>query len=84
MLVYDSIDWFQAVEYRLLQHAPFPAAVQDAAAVYAHVLGKYGCLPDTATHKLAMDVESTKLSRLAATLTCHITSAKTRSGKPKT
>lgn len=27
-----------AVEYRLLQHAPFPAAVQDAAAVYAHVV----------------------------------------------
>lgn len=29
---------YEAVEYRLLQRAPFPAAVQDAAAVYAHVL----------------------------------------------
>ncbi|KAI0916019.1 hypothetical protein AcV5_003475 [Taiwanofungus camphoratus] len=27
-----------AVEYRLLQHAPFPAAVQDAAAVYASIV----------------------------------------------
>lgn len=35
-----------AVEYRLLQHAPFPAAVQDAAAVYAHILRKYKCLPE--------------------------------------
>ncbi|KAI0064317.1 alpha/beta-hydrolase [Artomyces pyxidatus] len=26
-----------AVEYRLLQHAPIPAAIQDAAAVYAHL-----------------------------------------------
>ncbi|KAF9485636.1 alpha/beta-hydrolase [Pholiota conissans] len=31
-----------SVEYRLLQHAPFPAVVQDAAAVYAHVLKEYG------------------------------------------
>ncbi|PPQ92171.1 hypothetical protein CVT25_008945 [Psilocybe cyanescens] len=31
-----------AVEYRLLQHAPFPAVVQDAAAVYAHVVEQYG------------------------------------------
>ncbi|KAK7685916.1 hypothetical protein QCA50_010724 [Cerrena zonata] len=30
-----------AVEYRLLQHAPFPAAVQDAAAVYAHIVTTY-------------------------------------------
>jgi len=27
-----------AVEYRLLQHAPFPAALQDAAAVYAKII----------------------------------------------
>jgi len=27
-----------AVEYRLLQHAPVPGALQDAAAVYAHLL----------------------------------------------
>ncbi|OBZ67432.1 hypothetical protein A0H81_12578 [Grifola frondosa] len=30
-----------AVEYRLLQHAPFPAAVQDAATVYAHIVRRY-------------------------------------------
>ncbi|TFK89925.1 alpha/beta-hydrolase [Polyporus arcularius HHB13444] len=30
-----------AVEYRLLQHAPFPAAVQDAAAVYAHIVSRH-------------------------------------------
>ena len=30
-----------AVEYRLLQHAPFPAAVQDAAAVYAHIVNRH-------------------------------------------
>ncbi|KAI0764579.1 alpha/beta-hydrolase [Trametes elegans] len=30
-----------AVEYRLLQHAPFPAAVQDAAAVYAHIVQRH-------------------------------------------
>jgi hypothetical protein len=27
-----------AVEYRLLQHAPIPGALQDAAAVYAHIV----------------------------------------------
>ncbi|KAA1471689.1 alpha/beta-hydrolase [Dentipellis sp. KUC8613] len=27
-----------AVEYRLLQHAPIPGAIQDAAAVYAHLV----------------------------------------------
>lgn len=27
-----------AVEYRLLQHAPIPGAIQDAAAVYAHIV----------------------------------------------
>ncbi|KAF9809151.1 hypothetical protein IEO21_07524 [Rhodonia placenta] len=32
---------FIAVEYRLLQHAPFPAAVQDAAAVYAHIVRQH-------------------------------------------
>ncbi|KAF8964728.1 Alpha/Beta hydrolase protein [Flammula alnicola] len=31
-----------SVEYRLLQHSPFPAVVQDAAAVYAHVVEQYG------------------------------------------
>ncbi|KAL6299231.1 alpha/beta hydrolase fold-domain-containing protein [Sparassis latifolia] len=30
-----------SVEYRLLQHAPFPAAVQDAAAVYAHIVHQH-------------------------------------------
>ncbi|KIK69237.1 hypothetical protein GYMLUDRAFT_35306 [Collybiopsis luxurians FD-317 M1] len=30
-----------AVEYRLLQHAPLPAVIMDAAAVYAHVVNKY-------------------------------------------
>ncbi|KDR77252.1 hypothetical protein GALMADRAFT_246557 [Galerina marginata CBS 339.88] len=30
-----------SVEYRLLQHAPFPAVVMDAAAVYAEVVEKY-------------------------------------------
>ena len=29
------------MEYRLLQHAPFPAAVQDAAAVYAHIVQRH-------------------------------------------
>lgn len=29
------------MEYRLLQHAPFPAAVQDAAAVYAHIVRRH-------------------------------------------
>ena len=41
--------YYEAVEYRLLQHAPFPAAVQDAAAVYAHVVHTYSHLdPRTA------------------------------------
>ncbi|KAF9451106.1 alpha/beta-hydrolase [Macrolepiota fuliginosa MF-IS2] len=31
-----------SVEYRLLQIAPFPAVVQDAAAVYTHVVEQYG------------------------------------------
>lgn len=35
------LDEVYAVEYRLLQVAPFPAVVQDAAAVYAHVVQKY-------------------------------------------
>ncbi|KAJ3903659.1 Alpha/Beta hydrolase protein [Lentinula edodes] len=30
-----------AVEYRLLQHAPLPAVIMDAAAVYSHVVNKY-------------------------------------------
>ncbi|KAI1788688.1 alpha/beta-hydrolase [Ganoderma leucocontextum] len=30
-----------SVEYRLLQHAPFPAAVQDAATVYAHLVRRH-------------------------------------------
>ncbi|KAG6852621.1 hypothetical protein C0991_010392 [Blastosporella zonata] len=30
-----------SVEYRLLQHAPFPAAIQDAATVYARVVERY-------------------------------------------
>ncbi|KAG6878150.1 hypothetical protein C0993_011568 [Termitomyces sp. T159_Od127] len=30
-----------SVEYRLLQHASFPAALQDAATVYAHVVQRY-------------------------------------------
>lgn len=38
-----------AVEYRLLQHAPFPAVLQDAAAVYVEVLRRFkkhgGCRP---------------------------------------
>lgn len=44
-----AFDEIYAVEYRLLQHDPFPAAVQDAAAVYAHVLRKYGCCTDSET-----------------------------------
>ncbi|KAF5313358.1 hypothetical protein D9611_008470 [Ephemerocybe angulata] len=35
------LDEVYSVEYRLLQIAPFPAVVQDAAAVYQHVLEKY-------------------------------------------
>jgi acetyl esterase/lipase len=31
-----------AVEYRLLHQGPFPSAVQDAAAVYYHIVKKYG------------------------------------------
>ncbi len=30
-----------SVEYRLLQNAPFPAAVQDAATVYAHLVRRH-------------------------------------------
>ncbi len=30
-----------SVEYRPLQHAPFPAVVQDAEAVYTHVVKQY-------------------------------------------
>ncbi|KAF8062220.1 Alpha/Beta hydrolase protein [Lyophyllum atratum] len=30
-----------SVEYRLLQHAPFPAVIQDAAAVYTHVVERF-------------------------------------------
>ncbi|KAJ4483930.1 Alpha/Beta hydrolase protein [Lentinula aciculospora] len=30
-----------AVEYRLLQHAPLPAVIMDAAAAYSHVVDKY-------------------------------------------
>ncbi|KAL4245485.1 hypothetical protein ABKN59_009417 [Abortiporus biennis] len=36
-----AFDEIYAVEYRLLQHAPFPAAIQDAAAVYAHILRQH-------------------------------------------
>jgi len=35
------MDEVYAVEYRLLQVAPFPAVVQDAASVYAYVVDKY-------------------------------------------
>ena len=38
------LDEVYSVEYRLLQHAPFPAVVIDAAAVYAHVVRQYGSL----------------------------------------
>ncbi|KZT01224.1 alpha/beta-hydrolase [Laetiporus sulphureus 93-53] len=38
-----------AVEYRLLQHAPFPAAVQDAAAVYAHIVRQHQRRPPSTT-----------------------------------
>lgn len=31
-----------SVEYRLLHQGPFPAAIQDAAAVYHHIVKKYG------------------------------------------
>ena len=60
-----------AVEYRLLQHAPVPGALQDAAAVYAHLVtqrlgahkgsdGKYR-YPDlpTSSHIHAHDVPTT-------------------------
>ncbi|KAJ3993497.1 Alpha/Beta hydrolase protein [Lentinula boryana] len=30
-----------AVEYRLLQHAPLPAVIMDAAAAYSHIVDKY-------------------------------------------
>ncbi|KAG2001558.1 endoplasmic reticulum protein [Coprinopsis cinerea AmutBmut pab1-1] len=35
------LDEVYSVEYRLLQVAPFPAVVQDAATVYSHVVEKY-------------------------------------------
>ncbi|PCH35403.1 alpha/beta-hydrolase [Wolfiporia cocos MD-104 SS10] len=38
-----------AVEYRLLQYAPFPAAVQDAAAVYTHIIRQHQCRSLTAS-----------------------------------
>jgi len=31
-----------AVEYRLLHQGSFPSAIQDAAAVYYHIVKKYG------------------------------------------
>ena len=34
----SAINLCSAVEYRLLQHAPVPGALQDAAAVYAHIV----------------------------------------------
>ena len=34
----SDINLRSAVEYRLLQHAPVPGALQDAAAVYAHIV----------------------------------------------
>ncbi|KAL0581365.1 hypothetical protein V5O48_000629 [Marasmius crinis-equi] len=36
-----------SVEYRLLQHAPIPATVMDAATVYAHVISQYYSSPST-------------------------------------
>ncbi|KAM5536086.1 hypothetical protein V8D89_010185 [Ganoderma adspersum] len=36
-----SFTEIHSVEYRLLQHAPFPAAVQDAATVYAHLVRRH-------------------------------------------
>ncbi|KAH9042532.1 Alpha/Beta hydrolase protein [Lactarius pseudohatsudake] len=38
-LIKDNLfEEIHAVEYRLLQHAPIPGALQDAAAVYAHLV----------------------------------------------
>ncbi|KAH9048409.1 alpha/beta-hydrolase [Lactarius hengduanensis] len=38
-LIKDNLfEEIHAVEYRLLQHAPIPGALQDAAAVYAHIV----------------------------------------------
>ncbi|KAH9922883.1 alpha/beta-hydrolase [Amylocystis lapponica] len=38
-----------SVEYRLLQRAPFPAAVQDVAAVYAHIIRQHQYQPQDAS-----------------------------------
>jgi len=35
---FSDLNLRSAVEYRLLQHAPIPGALQDAAAVYAHLV----------------------------------------------
>ena len=40
----DILHKIFSVEYRLLQHAAFPAVVMDAAAVYSHVVEKYSAL----------------------------------------
>jgi len=46
-----AMDKIYSVEYRLLQHAPFPAAVQDAASVYAHIVRQHQRRPgSTASH----------------------------------
>jgi acetyl esterase/lipase len=38
----SKLMFIAAVEYRLLQFAPFPGAVQDAAAVYNLICNRYG------------------------------------------
>ncbi|KAG6816852.1 hypothetical protein H0H87_002338 [Tephrocybe sp. NHM501043] len=48
-----AISEIYSVEYRLLQHAPFPAAVQDAATIYAHVVERYRS-PEFGRHKIIL------------------------------
>ncbi|CCL98218.1 uncharacterized protein FIBRA_00212 [Fibroporia radiculosa] len=48
------------VEYRLLQHAPFPAAVQDAAAVYAHIVRQHQRHPLDSTSDTDPQIPGTK------------------------
>ncbi|OCH89335.1 alpha/beta-hydrolase [Obba rivulosa] len=49
LMQHKAFTEIHAVEYRLLQHAPFPAAVQDAAAVYAHIVRRHQRKPPAST-----------------------------------
>ncbi|KAH9917645.1 alpha/beta-hydrolase [Epithele typhae] len=64
-----------AVEYRLLQHAPFPAAVQDAAAVYAHIVQRHQrhATKVTVTHDKAKPAEEDESGKAIKVLSDYLT-----------